>query len=530
MGANVVARYVLPALSGGLLALCYPPIHVVVLPFMALVPYGVWVLGLGDDHEGRGSALRGGMVLGGIYFGGVFHWVPLALFAADPGWLSLAYAGASYGLIVTGLAGLTGFFGGLLHDTVHRLEAPLWVGLPIVWTALEWTRAHLPDSLSLPWLGLGTSLTSIPELVGAAEIVGARGITFWLAATNGLLATAWIRRSWWHTSTACVVVAVVGGWGFWRAGALEPRRVANVAVVQPDVARGGKVGRQVPRPEAVAATLPAVDGDEPTGAPSEGDARPPRYRVPPDAADLVVLPELFLRADPASPAVTNVLDVVTEFSRAVSAPVLFGALGSGSYNSAFLMRPDGLSPFRYDKRHLVPLVERVPLQRGASPYQVGEGWPIVVVAGVRYGVFICYESSYPDVGRALRLQGADVLVNITNDAWLEGAGPFRRTVALWQHPAHLVMRAIEGRIGVARAAATGISLFVDPVGRKYGVTQSGTPSVSLQGVQTVSGPTIYHRFGDIVGTACALLTFLVFAHRVLRGRIRKAPSRVIRPT
>ncbi|NNF12514.1 MAG: apolipoprotein N-acyltransferase [Gemmatimonadetes bacterium] len=481
------------------------------------MPYGVWVAGLTDDPAGQALAVRGTMVLGGLYFAGIFHWVPLALYAADPGPASTALAAASYALIVAGLAGLAGLFGGILHHSVRSGGAPLWLGLPVAWTAFEWTRAHLPDSLALPWLGLGTSLTSVPELVGAAEVVGARGITFWIVAVNGLLATAWIRRSWAPALAALVAAAAIGGWGFWRAGELEPRTVARVAVVQPDVARGTKVGVDTPRPQEIAAALPTV-----------GEASPAGYAVLPASADLVVLPELFIRANPLSPSATGIVAAVREFSGAVGAPVLFGALGSMSYNSAFLLRPDGLTPFRYDKRHLVPLVERVPFQRRESGYEVGEGWPLAEVSGVRYGVFICYESSYPGVARALRLQGADVLVNITNDAWLEGMDPFRRTVALWQHPAHLVMRAVEGRVGVVRSAATGLSLFVDPVGRIYGATELGSPSVSLEGVQTVAGLTIYHRLGDVIGVACTLFALFVLARLLLRGRLgsdrRRCPS------
>ncbi len=131
------------------------------------------------------------------------------------------------------------------------------------------------------------------------------------------------------------------------------------------------------------------------------------------------------------------------------------------------------------------------------------------LAGVGVGVFICYESSYPEVARALRLAGADILVNITNDAWLGGAGPTRPTVALWQHPSHLVMRAIEGRVGIARSAATGISMFVDPLGRIHEATEVGTRSVRVHELHAVVGPTTYHRFGDVVGRACAALSLLV---------------------
>src|SRR5207253_2785902 len=77
----------------------------------------------------------------------------------------------------------------------------------------------------------------------------------------------------------------------------------------------------------------------------------------------------------------------------------------------------------------------------------------------RFGVVICYESAFDDLARRYRAAGADFLVNITNDAW------YGRTAGPYQHATHLVMRAIETRAGIARAANDGISEFVDPLGR-----------------------------------------------------------------
>lgn len=472
------------------------------------MPFGVWIERLGRDEVGP-VAFRGSSVMGAVHFGAVFHWIPLALVAADPSLTSVVFAGGAYGVIVVGLSALTGLFGWLLHQTLHRTAAPMWLALPVVWTAFEWTRAHLPDSLALPWLGLGTSLTAVPELVGAAEIVGARGITFWLVAVNALLVTAWVRRSRRAGAVALLAVVLVGSWGFWRAGTLELRTALRVTVVQPDAARGRKVDGRPPRPEETAARLPAV-----------GTGDPEAFAISPGSTDLVVLPELFFRADPTAPESVAAMSVMEDFSGAVDAPVVFGALGSGSYNSAFLLQPDGLADFRYDKHRLVPWVERTPFRQSAQRYEVGEGWPVADVAGVGVGVFVCYESSYPGTSRALGLAGADILVNVTNDAWLGGAGPLRRTVALWQHPAHLVMRAIEGRVGVVRAAATGVSMFVDPLGRTHQTTDIGTRAVRLHEVQTVDGVTVYYRLGDVVGAACAAVALLLLLHLALLGARR----------
>jgi apolipoprotein N-acyltransferase len=122
---------------------------------------------------------------------------------------------------------------------------------------------------------------------------------------------------------------------------------------------------------------------------------------------------------------------------------------------------------------------------------------------------VCYESSYPEASRRFRLEGADVLLNITNDAWYGREPLYARTTALWQHPAHMVMRAIENRVGVARAANTGISLFVDPVGRVYHATELFEADAHTDIVRTTDVVTYYTRFGDVVGNGSAFAALLV---------------------
>jgi apolipoprotein N-acyltransferase len=145
---------------------------------------------------------------------------------------------------------------------------------------------------------------------------------------------------------------------------------------------------------------------------------------------------------------------------------------------------------------------------------------MATVDGTDYGVLICYESSYPEGSRRFRLEGADVLLNITNDAWY-GREPFyARTTALWQHPAHMVMRAIENRMGVARAANTGISLFVDPVGHVYDRTALFEPAIRVDTVRTTDILTFYTRYGDLVGngSAIAALVLLLASFALTRTR------------
>ncbi|KPK56682.1 MAG: hypothetical protein AMS21_12580, partial [Gemmatimonas sp. SG8_38_2] len=136
-----------------------------------------------------------------------------------------------------------------------------------------------------------------------------------------------------------------------------------------------------------------------------------------------------------------------------------------------------------------------------------------------FGVLICYESIFPQLSRTYRKNGAEFLVNITNDAWFGRQHPWwSQTSALFQHPAHLVMRAIENRVGIARAANTGISLFVDPRGRVSQATPLFQPETRVGTVETTDGLTLYSRTGDWPGWLCALASVLALLAVWRHGR------------
>lgn len=514
----------MPAVSAILLVLSFPPLHPLLPPFVGLVPLALWLHGLGDGGDARGSAMRGAMLFGAIYFGLLFYWILVALI-----WFTklaiLAYVATMAVLIV-----MSGLFGWAMHHALRTVRVPLWGALPVLWTSLEWARAHLPSTLAFPWLGLGSSLTGFPELVGIAELVGSRGVTFWLALVNALVAGLLLRaragRAW--SRDALLVVAVAGApmaWGVWRAGTLETRAVGRVAVVQPDIAEHIKLDLRA----GLDSTFASLDRLLP--------------RIEPGSVDLVVMPEVTLQAFPESEQSAPEMARLQAYGREVGVPIVFGALGydfSGPgpvYNSAFVMEPQGLTDYRYDKRYLVPFVERVPFLppewfralRYFGGLGVGRGWPLVDVEGAAYGVLICYESTYAEAARAFRREGADVLLNITNDAWYGREPLYARTTALWQHPAHMVMRAIENRVGVARAANTGISLFIDPIGRVYSATSLFEPDVQVDVVRTSDVLTFYTRYGDLVGNGSAIAGLLIVLAGLARARGARRPP-VIAPS
>ena len=509
----------LPLLSGLLLAISFPPFRLLVPPFVALVPLLVFIETRSADTEGRGVAARGGFLAGLLYFGVLLYWLIVALIYYSK------LAIAAYALTVIILALFAATFAAGVHYLRMKRIAPLWIVGPLLWTTLEWAQGNLGD-LAFPWLGLGSSLASYPVIAGGADLVGARGMTLVVALISGLIAEAVLRarrNTRWlgYAMGAAALAGSMVGYGWGRAATLELEPAARVAVVQPNIPEDLKMDREAGVDSSMTALYNLT-------------SRIPRA---PDV-DLVVWPEVALPAVLAEAYADEMRDAVNFLALQVDAPIVVGAYARlpgeerAFMNAAMVMDPAGMREDTYGKRFLVPFVERVPfidpawlesitgdmayfggLARGPETtlFDDEDGDP--------FGVLICYESIFAQLSRTYRQAGADYLVNMTNDAWYGREPWWARTSALWQHPAHLSMRAIEQRVGIARAANTGISMFIDPIGRTYEETELFEPDVRVATVYTTDSITLFSRWGDWLATMAAIATLaLLVLARWGRGR------------
>lgn len=229
------------------------------------------------------------------------------------------------------------------------------------------------------------------------------------------------------------------------------------------------------------------------------------------------------------------LELISWAERA-RAPLLLGSPALRYYpdrrpyllNSAYLLSPDGTLLGRYDKQHLVPFGEYIPLKssllfflekfvEGIGDFEPGPGptilsftpksWgqlPSSSSRSVKFGVAICYEVIFPDLVRRFAANGAEFLVTITNDGWF---GP---SSAPAQHFAMVVFRSVENHLAFARAANTGISGFIDPFGQIIDTTpifteQSLHATISLRQTRT-----FYSYYGDVFAYACVIICALLF--------------------
>jgi hypothetical protein len=231
----------LPVLSGLLLTLSFPPFHLLFPPFVALVPYLVFVARSPNDRAGGVSVRRATFWMGIVFYGTLLYWMFVALVYYT--WLALL----GYLITIVVLSVFLALAGWAVHFFRWRHSVPFWASLPIFFTAAECLRAHLGD-LAFPWLGLGHSLTGYPFLVGFADVTGARGVTVWLLAINGLLAEWWLeglRQRWRRWALPLVLlVALPVGYSLLRWTTLETRPAARVLVVQPNIPEELKLTRE----------------------------------------------------------------------------------------------------------------------------------------------------------------------------------------------------------------------------------------------------------------------------------------------
>jgi apolipoprotein N-acyltransferase len=181
------------------------------------------------------------------------------------------------------------------------------------------------------------------------------------------------------------------------------------------------------------------------------------------------------------------------------------------FNRAYLASPDAQILGSYDKVHLVPFGEYVPLKRflpfvqrlvaAAGDFLPGDSQAPLKFPKASAGVLICFESIFPELGRAMTANGAALLVNLTNDAW------YGMSSAPYQHFSMAVFRAVENRRPVIRAANTGISAFILPNGRI--LEQSGLFTETLLTREIplpYPGLTLYTRYGDFFAMALTIFS------------------------
>jgi len=505
------ARLLVGLASGALLALAFPPYNVALLAWVCLA-----ILLLASWGASGGVAFLSGLLHGIAFYAVSIPWIDTVM--RVHGGLGAAAAAGVLALMVLVLSLFPAIFAWTVRHfgKVSRVRA--CVAAPCVWVVLEYARTHMP-ALGFPWNLLGYGVAQNLALVQLAALTGIYGLSFLAAAYSALLACAI------EPAKMLAGRPAAGGRGI-RPGRASLALVAATLVLF----LAGVVGpRYVPRqePRHVAYLVQ-------TNFPQS-----PSY--PPDwlerhATEMDELESLSVRAARAQPGLLIWPEVPAPFQlldRRFAARAQRIAQASGSYflvgtvdwkpapqgyagpfNSAALLDPAGRRVFHYDKIHLVPFGEYVPLRRVLSfarqlTAEVGEFQPGTQFAigelgpdparglrGEKFGTFICFEAIFPAEVREFVAGGAELLINLSNDGW------FGRSGAPEQHLGMARVRAVEERRWLLRDTNNGYTVAVDPYGRMAARLEPDRRGVLAAPYDFRNDRTPYARWGDWVVWLC----------------------------
>lgn len=505
------------------------------LDFRWLMPVGGAVLALGFPND-----LLPGRAGDRPFF--LVAWVALiplvwaiqVLPAKTRYWAALLY-GAGFGICTVAWVRLFGYIPWILLALAYfaiffplalfladRL-APrrlLPLGFALAYTGLEWARGQ--GMFGFPWSELGSSQV---EGVTAriASVGGIPLITFLLLWVTGAAVLAVRERRAaprWQLPASVAALAIILLAGYWQSRTADARWEdgqprLRVSVVQPNVLRGLT-------PEDLQVSPSYEELQRRTNKLVELSDEGAREPLPPGRNQLTIWPESAMRNGPYDGAIFR-------FCRQTGSYLLLGAPGfpqdprtPNYYNSAHLLDPRGIVVERYDKRHLVPFGEFVPMRSLVARWYTVRNYDIrhgtaqapLRETGMALGVGICFDSIFSTFSRKYADQGAELLVFITNDAW------FHVTAAGRQHFNHARFRALETGLPVARTASTGISGFIAPDGRILSEIPTYQEGVKTRDLPPGIPGTLYSHAGWLFGPACLILALALFVIGIIRTRRR----------
>jgi apolipoprotein N-acyltransferase len=509
VGAIHKNAWLLVLLSAGLQILAFPLPNLYVLGWLAITPLLVALLrarppetlqiraGIKLLPARPLQAFQMAYVCGIIWYAGTCYWIFSVMH--QYGGVNTAAGLGILILFCMYLAIYHGVFGlliSLLAGSSHFSRRALLLS-PVVWVAVELARTRITG---FPWDLLGISQVDNIPLARIATVTGVYGLSFEIMVVNAALAAAFLVP---REKRKRLLLAAVGAAAILQSGRLIPApaipadRTATLVQANVPILEGSDWTR-----DYFNATLRDLSSASFAGQTSPG---------------LVVWPE-----SPAPFYTTDPLfrDAVSNLARQANTWVLTGSIGIRNapttpggaaeiFNSGALISPAGEWTSRYDKTHLVPFGEYVPFKRlfafaggltkEVGDFSAGTSRAPLDAGETRLGVFICYESIFPDEVRQSAAQGAQVFINISNDGWYGDSGAYA------QHLKQARMRAVENARWLLRDTNTGVTASIDPYGR---VVASAPRKVrtALEAPYALSqDTTFYTRHGDWFAYACAII-------------------------
>lgn len=494
------------ATCAGLFYISYPKVSFSFAAWLMLAPF-IW----GVCHvRGFWGAVEYGWLAGLLSNALLLFWIYYT--CVHGGGLSKTLSVASW----LGLAGLMAVqfavFGGACYF-LKKTGAFFPLLAACGWVALEWLHQTIAFyGLGFPWIMLGYTQWNVPQVLYIASFTGVYGISFLIAFVGASVGWCFgqtgLRKGLWQLVLATLVFACVYGFGqhmqdkFARFLA-NPRSLLTVqaAILQPNIDQYKKW--TVEYEEEIAQTLKEMGGSLAGGN-----------------TYLAVWPE---SAVPGSLTEEKYFNLFADIGQKSGAYQVIGSnifmSEDEQYVGAYLLTPDAQGLSAYRKEKLVPFGEFIPFEwllkyvlkdievMGSlgsflpGPYNQ----PLLEAGGIKLGSTVCYESIFPQLWRRQNKNGAQLFVNITNDAW------FFNTAAPYQHLAANVLRAVENGRPVLRAANTGFSAYIDAFGNVKQKSHLFTQEILTAGVplSVTDRVTFYTQWGDWFAWVCAVLFFTI---------------------
>ncbi|MBU1726770.1 MAG: apolipoprotein N-acyltransferase [Candidatus Omnitrophica bacterium] len=501
--------FFLCAFSAILLSLSFSSFNIWIFAWFGFVP-----LFLALQNKSRLQSFLLSFLTGFLFWSCAIYWL-----------IHVTLAGTI--ILVLYLALYFGLFGIVINSKVisRKLQVTNLIFIPAVWVVLEYVRGYL--FTGFPWALLAYSQYSNLPAIQIADITGVWGVSFIVMFVNvGIyeivsrklqvtrLPLDFARGRQGHRVSYILlgmVCLVIFGYGYFKlylqpsAHDLQPIKISVIQADIPQELKWDQSARSYIFNRYSSLT--------------EECSR--------DKPDLIVWPEA---SNPEIPGEENLIfRKILNLAKQVRIPLLIGSVikeGEDYFNSALLISPSGEIVDRYDKLHLVPFGEYIPL-KDVLPFlqtvvpigdmRPGKRYALFSHKMIKYSVLICFEDVFPELSRRFAAKGASLLINITNDAW------YKKTSAPFQHLAASVFRAVENRVPLARSANTGISGFIDATG-KIRYFEKDDNKIFVEGYKTggifldpAHQKSIYTEFGDIFVLIC-LIFALIFGVSVTRLR------------
>jgi apolipoprotein N-acyltransferase len=494
-------------LSGFLLSAAFPKIGLQWMAWGALVP-----LLLAIHGKSPGQSFRIGLIAGCAHYLTLIYWLAdtMKTYGQLPWYVCLPVLF----LFALYLALYTAGFSGLI-SRFSRNPIRFALIAPVLWVAFEYIRATFLSGF--PWEMLGYSQYPLLRIIQISDIFGVYGVSFLVALGNTCLFLCWQRvigeaskehpvkgpQLAWVISLFAVLLLAVLIYGEKRLSEIN-RYMAdapspNIAVIQ------GNISQSLKWDPAF-----CLNTTEKYSVLSRSTA--------PDNPALIIWPETaapfyFLNENRYTPLLLETIrNIGTDFI--IGSPAFEQkSTGEGYRNRAYLVLADGNVAGHYDKARLVPFGEFVPLKRwlpfigkiveAVGDFEAGPEGETLRWKNYRLGMQICYEMIFPHLSRKMTLNGADCIVNITNDAW------YGTSSAPYQLFSMAIFRAVENRRSVIRAANTGISGFVDPGGRIVASSPLFEDAIMTRKAPLLREVSIYTRYGDLFASMCLTFTIMI---------------------